>query len=152
VTTSRSSQDRTYTSGRTSLSAMILIKVLDAELEQCLERDLGQGGRRSGSCNLDWGKMRVVGRVVVYKRGRCKGSTAAAAAPPPRWRLRRLPCSTQRIACRTKDDFCICTTSMMIVCMLLGWDTLAADVETGVASCPAEVQYMHDERCLLERC
>lgn len=38
---------RTYTPGRTSLSAMIFNKVLEAELEQCLEGNfvLGYKGR-----------------------------------------------------------------------------------------------------------
>jgi hypothetical protein len=77
---------------------MILTKVLEAELEQCLTRDFvaKDGGMKDGckgtkQFNLDLSPGRRIGRewrVVLheYKRGRraLGSSFATGAAPPPR--------------------------------------------------------------------
>ena len=111
---------RTYTSGRTSLSAMISNKVLEAELEQCLDDGLRKDGGMKDDCkgtqksNLRMLSGRLIGRERFlvsheYKRGRSALGSSTAPAPPP-----RLPCSkppTMWIPRRSSDDFCICATT-----------------------------------------
>lgn len=106
---------RTYTPGRTSLSAMIFNKVLEAELEQCLEGNfvLGYKGRDdwkgTRQFNLDSFPGRLIGRewrrLLLHEYERGRSPLGSSTAPPP-----RLPCRTLWIPRRTSNDFPITTT------------------------------------------
>jgi hypothetical protein len=99
---------------------MIFNKVLEAELEQCLDRDfvLREEGVKDGckgtqQVNLRLLSGRLIGREWLavsheYKRGRSVLGSSTAPAPPP-----RLPCSTLLIPRRSSDDFCICATTSL---------------------------------------
>jgi len=99
---------------------MIFNKVLEAELEQCLEesfvlREEGMDDGCKGTQQFNLGLLsgRPIGRELAvlheYKRGRSALGSSTAPAPPP-----RLPCSTLWSPRRTNDDFCICATTTLV--------------------------------------